>query len=183
VPLAYMYYRQYRRTRAHNAWALALWLLPAAQLGLMLYMYWLTGNPLAHVAMQSVWGNHLAFPLAALLQFLAQPLLIDYYGWNLTPFSLAFVLAALVLTIGMIKSAAIPREYLLYTLLSLGLIISRDTLEGSLRFLLPIFPLYLALALFLQKRTTLYNLTLFVLSALQLFYFVAFVHQYNWAAT
>jgi Gpi18-like mannosyltransferase len=183
LPLLFIYYKHYRVSQKHDIRVLSLLMIPAALLLLMFYMYWLTGNILANFAIQEAWDHHLSYPFAAMIQFLAKPDVINYYGWSLSPVNFIFLFFALVLTGFMIKKPEIPREYLIYTLLSIYLIIARDSLQASLRFMIPVFPLYLILSLLIYNKRTLSNFIFFSFISLQLFYFLAFVQEYNWAAT
>jgi len=183
IPLVYMYYQQYRQHKTHPWRAASLVLIPLAQAGFMIHLYSLTGNPLASVRMQGVWDNSLALPFTAMARFLAKPVLISYYGWDLTPISFLAAGGAVLLTLVMFKKYALPVEYLLYTVLSVTLIISRGNLNGTLRFLAVVFPLFLLVALMLRGREFIGKVVLYTLSALQIFYFLAFIHLYNWAAT
>lgn len=183
IPLAYMYYQQYRQRKTHSWWALSLLLIPLAQTGFMLHLYASTGNPFASVRMQGVWDNSLTLPFTAMVRFLAKPVLISYYGWDLTPISFLAAGGAVLLTFAMFKRYALPVEYRLYTVLSVTLIISRGNLNGTLRFMAVVFPLFLLVALMLRGRKFAWAAVLFTFSALQIFYFLAFLHLYNWAAT
>jgi Gpi18-like mannosyltransferase len=182
LPLLYIYYQQYRSTKAHAPAALGLLLIPAALLSFMVYMYWLTGNLFASFDIQQVWDNNLSYPFAAMVQFLSVPHIIHYYGFDLSLVSFVFVFFAIILTVAMVRMPHMRAEYIIYTMLSIYLIIARDTLTASLRYLMPVFPLYLILALLVYDRKTTQNLIFFTFVSLQLFYFLSFVHTYNWAA-
>jgi Gpi18-like mannosyltransferase len=182
LPLLYIYYQQYRSTKAHAPAALGLLLIPAALLSFMVYMYWLTGNLFASFDIQQVWDNNLSYPFAAMVQFLSVPHIIHYYGFDLSLVSFVFVFFAIILTVAMVRMPHMRAEYIIYTMLSIYLIIARDTLTASLRYLMPVFPLYLILALLVHDRKTTQNLVFFTFVSLQLFYFLSFVHTYNWAA-
>jgi hypothetical protein len=132
--------------------------------------------------MQKAWDNDLAFPFTAMAKYLLNPHLISYYGWDLAVVSFIFVLFAVILTVFMFRDPRIPGEYLLYTVLSIFFIVSRDNLTASLRFLLPVFPLFLLLAVWIHKRRTIYDFIVYVFASLQIFYFLSFIHYFNWAA-
>jgi Gpi18-like mannosyltransferase len=183
IPLLFLYYRQFRKNRAHNWQVLSLLLIPAAQLGFMLHLQSLTGNLFASVHMQRVWDNNLEFPFTAVVEFLAKPVLISYYGWDLTVLSFITVLITVGLLFTMIKIHGIPPEYIIYTAMSVYLIVARGNLNGTLRFLLVIFPIFIVLAILLKGRKFASELVIYTLSALQIFYFLSFIHFYNWAAT
>ena len=185
LPLLFIYYQQYKRSNRHDKKALGLLLIPLSLISFMVHLYLLTGNPLASFEIQKPtgWDNNLSFPLAAMLRYIVEPKLISHYGWDLSPVSFIFLSGALVLTVLMVRDRRIPREYLIYTLLSLYLIIARDNMSGSLRYILPVFPLYLTLVLLMKTRKVIFDFVLFSFSSLQMFYFLAFIHLYHWAAT
>jgi Gpi18-like mannosyltransferase len=183
--LGYIYYRQYQTSKQHRPAALALFALPAALLGFMFYMGRITGDPLAsfHIQRATAWDSNLSYPMAAIFDYFQTPRIIDHYGWDLTIVSFVFALGAIGLMVLMWRNRTIPREYLIYTFLSIYLIVSRHTLCGSLRYMVPIFPLFLVLALVIRKRPLLQNMVFSGFLALQTFYFIYFVHQYNWPAS
>ena len=182
-PLLFIYYKQYRKSGTHDMGVLSLLLIPAAQLGFMAYMFHLTGNPFASLLMQKTWGNHLMIPLTAMVNFILRPHLISYYGWDLAIVSFVFVLFFLALFALTFRVYPLPGEYILYAGLSLFFVVARDNMNGSLRYMLPIFPLFLALALLIKDRKWLHDGVIFGFSTLQLFYFLSFLQHYNWAAT
>ena len=182
-PLLFIYYKQYRKSGTHDMGVLSLLLIPATQLGFMAYMFHLTGNPFASLLMQKTWGNHLMIPLTAMVNFILRPHLISYYGWDLAIVSFVFVLFFLALFALTFRVYPVPGEYILYAGLSLFFVVARDNMNGSLRYMLPIFPLFLALALLIKDRKWLHDGVIFGFSTLQLFYFLSFLQHYNWAAT
>src|SRR5207249_3750589 len=118
----------------------------------------LTGNPLASFDIQKTWGNGFAYPFHPIVSYLSEPSIISYYGWDLSPVSFTFVLGAVALTIIMIKDRSIPREHLIYSLLSMFIVVSKIDLNGSLRYTIPILPLYLMLSLIIRNKRNVYNL-------------------------
>jgi Gpi18-like mannosyltransferase len=183
LPLVYIYYRQYKLSNQNDWRVLSLLVIPLAQIGFMLHLYFLTGNLFASMHMQGVWDNALTVPFSALAQFLAKPVLISYYGWDLTLMSFLVAVGTVILTLAMFKYYSLPVEYQLYSALSVFLIISRGNLNGTLRFLLLVFPIFLCVSLMIRDRKFATNLVLYSLSVLQAFYFLSFIHLYNWAAT
>lgn len=185
LPLAQLCLRQYRAERRVRPAALALG-LPVAALGaFLLYMRRITGNALASFAIQGPtgWDNGLSFPLAGIVGFLREPRLIGHYGWDLTVVSFVFAMAAIGLSAFLWFDRRFPREYLVYAVPTVYLIVSRDNLSGTLRYLLPVFPLFVALAVLVRQRPTLTHLVLCGFAALQAFYFVFFVQRYSWPST
>jgi hypothetical protein len=118
-----------------------------------------------------------------MVRFLSNPLLVDYYGWNLTPLSFIFLFLAIGIAIVAATRKGFPQELLIYMLLSLYVVASRDNLNATIRYLLPVFPLFLTLALLFHKRQILVISVLFLFIVLQAFYFVAFARGIHWAVT
>lgn len=183
LPLLYLYYKQYKQLKIHDFRALSIFLIPFSLLAFMLHLYILTGNIFASFDIQKAWGQGISDPFSPILKYLVNPSIISYYGWDLSIISCTFIILAIFLTALIIKSKVIPIEYKIYTFLSILLILSRNTSQASLRFMIPIFPLYLMLALLIRNRDLLYNLVFLGFISLQVFYFIAFIYHYNWAAT
>lgn len=183
IPLLYLYYQQYRISRRHQIGAVSLLMIPSALLAFMFYLYLITGDFFANIHIQDAWGNHNSYPFGSIVKYLLDPSVIDYYGWDLSVVSFVFAVFSIALTALMIKTPDIPRSYIIYTILSVYIIVSRDTVEASLRYLLPIFPIHIMLSRLIYDRKMLYQFVFFVFVALQLFYFVSFIQHYNWAAT
>jgi hypothetical protein len=181
LPFAYMMWRQAFRGRGPGIRGAALGLMPAALAGFMLHLWNVSGNPFASFAIQSVWDNAAALPFSGVLAFVAHPTVVGYYGFDLAPVSVAFGIAAFVLTVAAVYGP-MPREYVIYAALSLVPILARNNTSATLRYLLPVFPLYLASALAVRERTALRNGVVGVFFGLQTFYFLAFVHRMGWAA-
>jgi len=182
-PLLFIYYQQYRQKKSHNINALSLLLVPIFYTLFLLHLYSITGNFLASFGIQQTWDSRLEFPFKAMIQFVLSPNFISYYGWDLSPVSFLFMILGTALVIAIARSPKIPKEYLIYTVLHLFLILARNNLQGTLRFMLPIFPLYIAIALSIERRKTWYDVTFYGFIALQTAYFIAFINQYNFAHT
>ena len=184
LPLLFIYYKQYRESGTHHKGVLSLLLIPAAQLGFMGYMFHVTGNPFANLLMhQKAWANQPLIPFTAMVNFVLRPHLISYYGWDLTVVSFVFVLFFLVLFALTFRVNPLPGEYILYAGLSLFFVVARDNLNSSLRYMLPIFPLFLGLALLIREKKWLHDSVIFGFSTLQIFYFLSFLQHFHWAAT
>lgn len=182
-PLLWLYYKQYKKSKSHDSKAFSLFLMPLSLFSFMLYMYFLTGNFFANFSIQKAWDSSAAYPFLAMINYLFDPVIVSYYGWDLSIISFVFILLLVLLTITLITYRGIPLEYIIYTLVSAYIIVSRNNIQGSLRFMIPIFPLYLALALLIQNKQMGRDLLFFVFISLQTFYFLSFLHYYNWAAT
>lgn len=183
IPLVFMYYRQYRASGEHRPGILSLALPPLALLGLMWHIYTLSGHPFGLFAIQRSWDVALTYPYASVVAFFNQPTLIDYYGWNITPISIIFIIGASILTILMLRDRQMPFEYTAYTIFSLFLVVARSNTNASLRYMLPIFPLFIILARLTAHRSGVYTAIVVSFITLQVLYFVFFVQMYNWAAT
>jgi len=180
--LLFIYFKAYTSSKRHDLGALSLLLVPISWCCFMAYMYFLTGNPLASFDIQKTWGNGSSYPFHPIVSYLSETSVISYYGWDLSPISFIFVLGAVTLAFMMIKDRSIPREHSIYSLLSMFIVVSKIDLNGSFRYIAPIFPLYLMLSLIIRNRKNMYNLIFYVFASLQLFYFVSLIHYFNWAA-
>lgn len=183
LPLLYLYYHRYKTAGRHRLTAVAFFLIPAALLLHMTRLYFLTGNFSANLEVQAAWDHHLSYPFAAMVRFLSAPAVVDYYGWNLAPVSFLFVFLATVVALEGLRQKGFPRDLLLFMISSLLVVVSRDNLNASLRYLSLIFPLFLILVLGLQKRQIMIALLFFFFIAIQVFYVVAFALGVNWAVT
>jgi Gpi18-like mannosyltransferase len=182
LPLAYIYYRQYKQTFKHNYNVLWLLLVPAALLGFMTYLYFLTGNFFASFHIQRSWNNLPSYPFCAVINYFKAPVLsID--SWDLSALTIISIFVSLALTIWMGFQAVkrkFPLEYFLFSLLNIYVNVSRTNLMAGSRYTLVIFPLFIALAIVSQK-TTLFQLLLFCFSSLLTFLFMQAVTGHNWA--
>ncbi len=182
LPLFYIYYKQWKETKKLNLRILSLILVPATFLLFLFYLHSLTGDMFANFHENGAWDYGVGYPFVELFNFILHPSIIDFYGWDLAPLSFAGIIAAIALFIYMLKLKSFPKEYIIYTFLSLFLILARYSMEGTLRYMIPIFPLFIAGALIITKRKFTYNLVFYLFIVLQAFYFVAFVNSINWAA-
>jgi hypothetical protein len=180
APLAWIYYRRWRATRVHEPAAISMALIPAALLGFMLYLRSLTGNVLASFDIQRAWDGELSLPFRGLARWVTDPTIIDWYGFDLSIVSAPAAIGAVGLVAFMVVRP-FPVEYTIYATLSVLLVLSRDYVFATMRYLLPVFPLVLALALLLRNRRTLATLAVCGFGALQAFLFVAYVYQFDWA--
>jgi hypothetical protein len=183
LPLAWMYWTQWRETRQHDWRVLSLGLIPAALGAFMLYLWRLTGTPLASVKIQAAWGNQPTYPFDWLIRFVRDPHWLAYYGWDLAPLSALLTLAALAGLVIMVRRPAIPKEYAIYVGLSLYLMITRDNSNAASRFLMQLFPLFLVLALLVRQRPLVRDGVLVTFAILQTWAFLAFMEARNWAGT
>ena len=183
LPLLYIYYRQYKASHLHQIGGLSLLLIPLSLLGFMAHIYHLSGNLFAIFLIQGEWDNQLTFPFRYIALYLYEPKILDYYGLDLVIISIPFIILAIIITIRMLFDQDIPREYVIYSLCSLFLIVARNNTNGSLRYMLPVFPFYFVFARLVRSHKWLFRCALFVFLVLQIFYFIAFMRSYSWALT
>jgi len=148
LPLTFEYLRaagwKARRLRAD---ILSLSLIPLAPVAFGLYVYVLTGDPLAFVRVRATWGEQLSNPFRVLADaFFAQRV-------HLT-FTAGFAVSGLLLL-----SAYAQRIGFAYWLWgTMPIVVSLTTGSGALlgipRYLVPVFPLYFILAAMAQKSQT-----------------------------
>jgi len=122
---------------------LSLLLVPAG-LGLfMLYLYKITGNPLAFKDILVTWGRHPGFFVVTLIGYLRNPWVIavpwDFRIINFTGAALALVCGGLLLK---------RRQWTLgvYTLLCVIAALSSLVLQSQARYAMALFPIYFVLA-------------------------------------
>ncbi len=182
LPLFYMYYSQWKSSKKLNPGILSLLLVPITFILFLLYLKSITGDVFANFHENGAWDYSLGYPFVELYNFIFHPSILDRYGWDLAPLNFLGILVSIFLFIYMLKLKSFPKEYIIYTLLSLILILARDNMEASLRYILPVFPLFLAGAIIIQRRKFIYSLVFYLFVLLQAFYFIAFVNSINWAA-
>jgi hypothetical protein len=164
-----------------------LLLIPAALAAYMLYMRSITGNAFAYFDMQQAnWGQRAQFPLLALARWVRHPFVTSIWGWDLTLLSALAGIAVLVLVgVGAWRQRQgalhMRPEYWLYLALNLVMIFSRDYLSGVGRYLLPVFPLFLLLALVLARRPAALLAIGAVSIVLQTFLFTNLLSYQTWA--
>lgn len=140
--LILLYWSTYRRDwwRRDLLWLL---LAPTGVLSFMVYLYWITGNPLAFKDIQVVWGRGTGFFLMPLLNYLAHPLIIAD-SWDLRLIN--FLAAITTLTCGILLLKRREFALALYTLLSEIVTLSSLQLQSQGRYVLIVFPVFMVLA-------------------------------------
>jgi hypothetical protein len=154
LPMAYEYLRQ--RRIGPDALLLSL---PLAGLSLFcLYNYFLTGDPLAFMHIQSAWGGRFSNPITELLGRLAS-------GNGDVRFEALFTLASLALLVASFKKVDI--SYLAYGLLLILIPLSTPNSAWSMaRYILVAFPIFIILAKLGENRDLDHAMTI-VLAMLQ----------------
>ena len=136
LPLSWMYFRNGRR---HSPWAVLSLLLPPAGTCLFgAYTYHLCGGFFAYTNAQSKgFGHHLTDPLVTLYQGLAS----NIPGMWLNAWALDITLLALLILSGRLRT-----EYTLFAVCVLLAAPLTGTVAGSVRYLSPLFPLFILLS-------------------------------------
>jgi hypothetical protein len=147
--LAWEAWRQHREvggagTRS-RPWGVAwLALVPLGLIGYMTYLHFHVGDAFAFVKAQAAWGKILTVP--------GKSLWAAYQGY---PKAYAFLFIGATITSLVILILGfrygVRRSMLIYTILTLLLILSTSLLEGMPRYVSVLFPLYIALALATER--------------------------------
>ncbi|MBI3896632.1 MAG: glycosyltransferase family 39 protein [Acidobacteria bacterium] len=179
IPLLYMYLSSrdfaWKRIDRH---LLSLGLLPSGLLLFMLYLYRLTGNAFAFTDIQKTWGNTISYPFSFLVQFLQSPKLISHYGWNPEFLSVVFTLTLVPILYWVWVRRAFPLEYRLFLTLHFLILVSRTTSMSNLRYILGMFPYFLALGILGKNQRFFLFVLLFFAGLLSLF-LVLFANNYR----
>lgn len=146
IPIAYMYMRQvgfdFRKTGKNAIYILGI---PLGILAFVFYEYLITGNALKQFANQAVFGKSLDWPWVGFIHavksiFVDTTLInVSYHVYNL--FVTAFFIVLLYVSYKKLK-----REYTIYYVLSLILVLISSNLYGVSRYLLVAFPAFMALS-------------------------------------
>ncbi|HEY0006749.1 MAG TPA: hypothetical protein VGB17_18345 [Pyrinomonadaceae bacterium] len=123
--------------------AASLLLIPLGLLSFMLYLHFLTGNALAFKDAQAAWGRSYSFFLSPLYDYLVHFRLI-VTTWNFK--LLNFASAILAFACGFVLLKRREWALALYTLLSVIVPLSSNTLQGVDRYVMTIFPVFIVLA-------------------------------------
>ena len=150
--LLYEFIRNYHRLHKSKYEMLALLLPPAALLLFMGYNLYLSGDPVAFVSSQQVWGRHFGLPWQNIwdnlpLTFVKNP--ENQPGVGLDSFTVIISLIIL-LCITIFPKFKVRRSYLilawLWFIIPVMFTAAELPLYSMSRFILPIFPLYLFFA-------------------------------------
>ncbi len=140
--------RHGKRWSAQLLWVL---LVPVGLVLYMLYLWRVTGDPLAFKHVLVAWGREGAFFLAPLYNFFRSPLLVSI-SWDLR--FLNFAAAILALVCGVVL--AVRREWAL-SVYTLGCVLaplssSALVLQSLARYVMVIFPVFIVLARFAARK-------------------------------
>lgn len=147
-------------------------LTAAGLVAFMAYMWWLTGDALAFSDIQrQQWGHDLMFPLSPLLAFLKQPFLVGVYGWDFGVLNFVLIVTALVAACYL----AVIRRFTLaiYAICAVLAPLASTphygsamySFQGDARYVLVIFPMYPAIARWLEQRQRVWVKSTLALSA------------------
>jgi hypothetical protein len=144
IPILWEYARQRRPFLSRDLLAFAL---PAVALALFSAHLWkITGNPLAWSAVQSSWGRTFQLPTSVLWDAAVQnPRIIGYWGWGFTAPNLVVWIAALVAAARLLAD----RDTIgigAYAMLAVLVPLASGTTAAGARYMLPIFPVFVAWA-------------------------------------
>ncbi len=149
--------------REGQAVALALVLPVAALAGFMAFLWVRTGDPLAFVSIQAAWGRQIDSPFATLLAPVVGP------GGLTATRTAAWVTA--VLALGLAAVMAAWRSWALAALAGLLLLIPLSAgLESVMRYVIVVYPVFLAAGALLGRRPAWLTLLSSVLALLNGFY-------------
>lgn len=119
---------------------------PAGFLLYCVYLFYQTGDPLYFIAAENHWQRKLSFPGLSFWEGIKS---ITSVGINATNFTilLDLIFASLGLGLGIRTFRFLPVEYSIYALFSILIPLFTSTLTSMPRFLLPIFPIFMMIAL------------------------------------
>lgn len=123
---------------------LSLCLVPMGIGGFMIYLYKITGNPLAFKDILPTWGRGTGFFLVTLFQYLKDPLLIAV-PWDFRLINFTGAVLAIVCGVWLLKW----RQWTLgvYTLMCVIAALSSLLLQSQARYAMVLFPMFLVLGM------------------------------------
>ena len=139
---------RFRRARAESLSVAAPFLGTAI---FSFYMWLLTTNPLAWINIQATWSHRLSSPHMALIEYLFQPTIIDWWGWNLAAFNWLLAVAALLTAVYMVMRHR-PMAY--YAAAGVVLPLIGGGTIGFGRYMTVMFPLHITWAQLVQHDDT-----------------------------
>jgi len=123
------------------------WYLIFAPLGFVIYcvfLYLQTGDPFYFLTAENYWQRTLSTPVVGFWEALK-----NLAGGNLTQINILFDLIFAIFGVGFAIRAFrfLPSSFAVYSLLSVGIPLFSPTLSSIPRFLLPVFPIFILMAL------------------------------------
>ncbi|PDO09390.1 MAG: hypothetical protein BLM47_12835 [Candidatus Reconcilbacillus cellulovorans] len=146
-PLAYIYWKRNRRI---NFNAIALLGFPLGIGIYMLYLYKLTGDPLAFSHIQRAWGRKFSIPFEPVFDYIRNPYIWGHYNNDFGPIS--FILTVLFLIFLPFVFRYLGFSFGIYTLLLLAVPLSTNTFMSISRYLLVIFPIFIIFGIFGKNK-------------------------------
>jgi hypothetical protein len=139
-----------QRTRRESWGPQLLWLamIPLGLLSFMVFLWSITGNPLAFVDVQKGWNRNSAPPWTTLYEYLSRPRSI-IEPWNFR--ALNFAAAILGLGAAVFWAARKHWAFATFTLFSVLLPLATGTLQSNARYMSVVFPIFIALAIAGQR--------------------------------
>lgn len=119
---------------------------PAGLLLYCVYLFYQTGDPLYFIAAENHWQRKLSLPGLSFWEGIKSITSVGINSANFTVL-LDLIFASLGLGLGIRTLRFLPVEYSIYTLFSILLPLFSSTLTSIPRFLLPIFPIFIIIAL------------------------------------
>ncbi len=175
IPLAYEYLEQKKfRIRKIKADIFYLFLIPLGLTATFWLMYLYTGDFLIYFKIQQNWHRALTLPWISVIDAVKGILSFSigslYHLFNL--FAVAFFASLIALSI-VIKQR---KSYVIYSTISLIVAVSITKLEAVSRFVLPLFPCFITLAVFQEsKRFKKYKKTKMLIKAIYVLFFAIMI--------
>jgi hypothetical protein len=146
LPAVLILYFENRRQSKFEPRLLWLLLMPMGLFCFVVYLFVLTGNPLAFLGVQSAWGHTGRFFLAPLAQYVNSPFFI-LGNWDLR--ALNFAAATLALICGLVLARRREWAMAFYTIVSMVMPLSAEaphSLQSLARYSAVLFPIFYLLA-------------------------------------
>jgi len=152
-----------------------IFLSPIGTVAYCIYIYFLTGDPFYYSKVESFWGRFVDYPW---MSFVRSYYTIAYTNVNYDYLSRVIELLFTILGLGLaVRSFRfLPKKYSFYALISLLIPISTSTLLSIPRFILPIFPFYILIALI--KRPLANYVYIFISTTLLIVFSILFINGY-----
>lgn len=140
-----------------NRFSLRNWFVLLAPMGFLLYSFYLwqnTGDPFYFVAAESYWQREVTIPGLGFFETLKNLFVPNFISHHFDIF-VNFLFA--IFGIGFILRSArfLPPSYLVFSVISILIPLSNPMLTGIQRYLLPIFPIFITLALVKNRYSSL----------------------------
>lgn len=172
IPIAIEMYRQRPSIRSLPSLAL----VPAGLAVFFGYSWWRFGDPVAYIKGNHVWGREFAWPWDTLMGFIEGPLI--GFGWPRSYVDLAFIVGMVVTAVAAWR--LLPQSYAAYASVCLFFTLSTGVWYSTPRHSLALFPLFIVLAIWGQRRW--FHWVWLVLSVVLAIGFMARFASGNWIA-